>query len=64
MYSKIIGAVIGIVFGIVLFWLGVGPAFGVLALALLGWIVGKLANREINIINYIEWISGKRDTRW
>lgn len=63
MSGKTIGAVIGIVFGIVLFWLGVGPAFAVVALALFGWLIGKLINREIDVMDYLESISRRRDTR-
>lgn len=60
MNAKIIGVTIGIIFGIVLFWLGVGVAFAVLAFALLGWFIGKIVNGEIDIIGYLEMISRRK----
>jgi uncharacterized membrane protein len=63
MNGKTIGALIGLVFGVVLFTLGVGEAFAVLALAFFGWFVGKMVSREIDVLNYLESISRRKDTR-
>lgn len=60
---KIGGAIIGTVFGVVLFWLGVGEAFAVLALALVGWFFGKLASGEIDIMGYLEAISRRKGSK-
>lgn len=63
MNAKIVGVTIGIVFGIVLFWLGVGVAFAVLGFAFLGWLIGKIVNGEIDIIGYLETISHRKRER-
>lgn len=51
--NKIAGPLTGLIFGVVLVWAGPGPAFGVLALILLGWFIGKIVNGEIDLIGFL-----------
>ena len=60
MSGKIIGAVIGIVFGIMLFWFGWGAAFAVLALGIFGWFIGKWISHEIDVLGYLDSLYHRR----
>ena len=48
---KMVGAVIGLVIGIVLVWLGPLEAFIAALLGLAGWLIGKYIGGEIPIID-------------
>jgi uncharacterized membrane protein len=61
MNGKLLGALSGLVFGVVLFWKGFGEAVAVLLLVLLGWFVGKLASREVDVLSLLERISKRRE---
>ena len=59
---KLAGAVIGLVIGIVLVWLGPLEAFIAALFALLGWIIGKYISGEIPIVDALleRFISSRR----
>jgi len=54
---KILGALVGLAFGIVLVWFGPGKAFAVAAFVILGWVIGKILARELDVVGYLEWVS-------
>lgn len=51
--SNIAGPIIGLIFGVVLFWAGVGPAFAVLGLMLAGWLIGKVVNGDWDLLGFL-----------
>ena len=50
---KVIGAVIGLVTGVVLVWQGPLEAFIVALLTLAGWLIGKYLSREIPVLDVL-----------
>ena len=50
---KIVGAVMGLVIGIVLVWQGPLEAFIVALFALLGWTIGKYMSGEIPVVDML-----------
>jgi uncharacterized membrane protein len=60
MSTALIGVIIGLVFGVVMVWVGVGQAFLVLFFGLLGWVIAKIAAREIDLVSWIERLSGRQ----
>lgn len=50
--NRIAGPIIGLIFGLVFFWLGVGPAFAVLGFMLLGWLIGMVVTGQIDLIGW------------
>lgn len=60
MSTTLIGVLIGLGFGIALVWLGPAQAFLVLAFGVLGWIIGKIAAKEIDLVGWIERLSGRQ----
>lgn len=51
--NKIIGPIIGLIFALVLFWRGVGPAFAVMGFMLLGWLISLVWTGEIDLIGWL-----------
>jgi hypothetical protein len=51
--SRIVGPVIGLIFGLVFYWLGVGPAFAILGFIAVGWIIGMIVTGEIDLIGFL-----------
>ena len=50
---KIVGAIIGLVIGVVLVWLGPLEAFIAALFALGGWLIGKYVSGEIPIVDLL-----------
>ena len=50
---KIAGAIIGLVIGVVLVWLGPLEAFIAALFALGGWLIGKYVSGEIPIVDLL-----------
>lgn len=66
MNGKLVGALAGLAFGIVLFWMGPGEAFIVLLFTLIGWFIGKVLSGEVDVLAYVERLSkrqGRSDRR-
>ena len=59
---KIAGAIIGLVIGVVLVWLGPLEAFIAALFALAGWLIGKYFSGEIPILDILleRFISSRR----
>ena len=51
--NRIIGPIIGLIFGLVLYWEGPGPAFAVLGFILLGWLIGLIATGELDLFGFL-----------
>jgi hypothetical protein len=62
---KITGAVIGLVIGVVLVWLGPLEAFIAALFTLGGWLIGKYLSGEVPIIDILleRFIASRREPR-
>ncbi|MEX2376971.1 MAG: hypothetical protein WD848_02950 [Dehalococcoidia bacterium] len=67
---RIMGLLIGLLFGVILIWRDAGDAFLVLLFALLGWLIGSLLwftgriiNGEVDTDNLRELLSVFREGR-
>ncbi len=49
---RVVGPIIGLIFGLVFFWQGVGPAFAVLGFILVGWLIGMVVTGRIDLIGW------------
>jgi hypothetical protein len=63
MNSGIMGILIGLIFGVILVWFGPGKAFAVVGFMALGWLLSKLATRELDVIAFLEWVSRRGPQR-
>jgi hypothetical protein len=60
MNSGTLGMLLGLTFGVILVWFGPGKAFAVAVFMVLGWLLGKLVTGELDVIAFLEWVSGRR----
>jgi len=60
---KIIGAIIGLVFGVIIIWFGFLQAFLLALCILAGWLVGKFWMGEIDLLALYERFMNSRGKR-
>ena len=60
MDSKALGALVGLAFGLVLVAIGPAQALAVVFFVVVGWLVGKIVAREIDLVALLEWLSRRR----
>ncbi len=58
--AVLISVLLGLAFGIALVWLGPGQAFAVLAFGIIGWVVGKIVAREVDVMGWLNRLSGRQ----
>jgi len=60
---KIIGAIVGLVFGVIVIWFGFLTAFLLALFILVGWLVGKFWMGEIDLLALYERFMNSRGKR-
>ena len=60
---KIIGAIVGLIFGVIAIWFGFLEAFLLALFILVGWLVGKFWMGEIDLLALYERFMNSRGKR-
>jgi uncharacterized membrane protein len=60
---KIIGAIVGLIFGVIVIWFGFLKAFLLALCILVGWLVGKFWMGEIDLLALYERFMNSRGRR-
>lgn len=64
MNAKVIGTIVGFIFGVVLLWFGPGKAFALVFLMLAGLLIGMIVSGEIDFVTPLaQWLTRRSAAR-